>query len=158
MRCQRCARVIPDDAMFCQECGWSVGSAPDRLPAPRPGRSGRSLNIFSALFVVAILTGVGLGAYLSWSESPRAKFTIVDHEVQWTASGDIMASVTVENIGRDTGWVTVVCKVTFGDGWSAEDSQHVELVPDEVYAVELLVPVPYSHMNDGTGEYEIYLE
>ena len=85
MRCSNCGNEIPDDALFCPECGTKVAQpesppqptpapqpqptpAPQPIPAPqpqpgpekKPGGSRRTVLIFAVIFVVAAAVGFGV--------------------------------------------------------------------------------------------------
>jgi len=71
-RCPRCGRILPDDALFCADCGVSLadGSAPLRAPASAaPAAADAPLGVtdFLLMRIITLIPIVGLVMLLIWS-------------------------------------------------------------------------------------------
>ena len=76
-RCPRCGKVLPNDAIFCADCGTNLesGSQPAPMTAPayaKPTASNAPLGVsdFLVMRIVSMIPLIGLIMLLIWAFSP----------------------------------------------------------------------------------------
>jgi hypothetical protein len=179
MYCSKCGAQIPDDSVFCPNCGTPVGGAAGSTgygPDLNSGKKGTGCwiaiiiagVIVIPLIIISVLAAVALPAYSKYTA--RAKFTEVT-----TAAGPLKQQVelcyfdlgTLDGCSDDrsgTGWnlaravKETQSKYVLGaevkDGVIAMYSQNIMVGGEKVFT-EILVPYPNYSSGDTALSWKI---
>lgn len=157
MKCPDCRMESPDNAVFCQYCGYSWGLIRP-VPSVRPRSRFVDVHfktLLTALLIVLTVAG-GIVGYAFAAKVPLLAITNAD--ASYTANMDMEFVVDVMNRGIYTSSATIVCTVSYAsDGSTYEDSTDITLAPGQSQTYDIVVLIVFYYP-DETANWGCHLE
>jgi len=148
MKCPDCRMESPENAVFCQYCGYGWGLR-RLVPSARP-RNGLVDVHFKTLLIVLLVVLCVAGGIVGYAFAVKFPLmTITNADASYTANADMLFTVEVRNRGLYTSSATIVCTVSYeSDGMTYEDSLDITLAPGESDIYEIVVFIAYYYTDE----------
>jgi len=158
MYCPKCGVANDEGMNFCSRCGSPLGQQLGQMtPPPQHTDQKKKMLIVVAVVVAVVLVVAVIAAIILMSPGSSSSLAITNFD-HVDVLGVVTFFVDVTNNGLSTQSGTIVCTVTWGDGYTYSNSQDITLNAGQTSTFTLVVTPGLTHMMQSPTDWSAHMD